>query len=71
MLEDLHAGKLLSSDVSSREDLTAFIRSRQPQLVTYEDWKKIDSAEISKGEAENRPRVKFTSVDEMLSFLKG
>ena len=71
MLEDLHAGKLLSSDVSSREDLTAFIRSRQPQLVTYEDWKKIDSAEISKGEAENRPRVKFTSVGEMLSFLKG
>lgn len=71
MLEDLRAGKLLSSDVSSRADLTAFIRARQPQLVTYEDWKKIDSAEISKGKAENRFRVKFTSVDEMLSFLKG
>ena len=40
-------------------------------MVTYEDWKKIDYAEVSKGAAENRPRVKFTSVDEMLSFLKG
>ena len=71
MLEDLRAGKLLSSEVSGRDDLIEFIRSRQPQVVTYEDWKKIDYAEVSKGAAENRPRVKFTSVDEMLSFLKG
>lgn len=71
MLEDLRAGKLLTSEVSGRDDLIEFIRSRQPRMVTYEDWKKIDYAEVSKGAAENRPRVKFTSVDEMLSFLKG
>ena len=71
MLKDLCARKLMSSDVSSRGDLTAIIRSRQPQLVTYEDWQKIDSAEISKGEAEDRTRGKFTSVDEILSVLKG
>ena len=70
MLEDLRAGKLLSSEVSGRDDLIEFIRSRQPQAVTYEDWKKIDYAEVSKGAVENRPRVKFTRVDEMLSFLK-
>ena len=69
MVEDLHAGKLFSREISTRDELSGFIRARQPRVITYEDWKKIDAAEITKGAAENRPRVKFTSVEEMLSIL--
>jgi hypothetical protein len=37
--------------------------------VTYEDWEKIDEAELAKGKAANRPRVKFTNIDDMLAVL--
>ncbi len=44
------------------------LRSRQPQLVTYEGWEAIDRHERSLGEAAGRPRVKLTSVEQMLAI---
>ncbi len=44
----------------------ALLRERQPQLVTYEGWEAIDRHERAAGEASGRPRVKVTSIDEML-----
>ena len=49
--------------------METLLRERQPNLVTYADWKKIDAAELAKGEATDRPRVKFTNVDDMLAVL--
>ena len=43
------------------------LRSRQPQIVTYEGWEAIDRHERSLGEAAGRPRVKLTSIEQMLS----
>jgi ferredoxin/flavodoxin---NADP+ reductase len=37
--------------------------------VSYADWLKIDAAEILKGEAQQRPRVKFTRIKDMLAVL--
>jgi ferredoxin--NADP+ reductase len=45
------------------------IRARQPKVVTYADWKKIDQAELANGEEAGRPRVKFTTIDDMLAVL--
>ncbi len=42
------------------------LRERQPQLVTYDGWEAIDRHERTAGEAAGRPRVKLTSIDEML-----
>ena len=42
------------------------LRERQPQLVSYEGWEAIDRHERAAGEATGRPRVKVTSIDEML-----
>jgi ferredoxin--NADP+ reductase len=47
--------------------LETLIRARQPDLVDAAGWRAIDVAEISRGEAAGRPRVKFTSVSDMLS----
>ena len=69
MVKDLEAGKLLEPDSTDRDALEALVRERQPQVITYEDWKAIDAAEISKGESDGRPRVKFTNLEDMLALL--
>ncbi|HAK53669.1 MAG TPA: NADP oxidoreductase [Gammaproteobacteria bacterium] len=69
MVEDLEAGKLLSPEDTGKDAIEALVRERQPQVITYEDWKTIDVAEVRRGEAENRPRVKFTNVGDMLAVL--
>ena len=45
------------------------ILSRQPFAVSYPDWQRLDALECSAGQACGRPRVKFVSVDEMLTAL--
>jgi ferredoxin--NADP+ reductase len=54
--------------VPGRDDVEQLLRSRQPQLVTYEGWEAIDRHERALGEASGRPRVKLTSIDQMLSI---
>jgi ferredoxin--NADP+ reductase len=44
----------------------ALLRARQPALVTYDGWEAIDRHERSLGEQAGRPRVKLTSIEEML-----
>ncbi len=44
----------------------ALLRERQPELVSYEGWEAIDRHEREAGEASGRPRVKVTSIEEML-----
>lgn len=48
------------------EAVEQLLRERQPQLVTYEGWEAIDRHERARGEAAGRPRVKVTSIEEML-----
>jgi ferredoxin--NADP+ reductase len=44
----------------------ALLRSRQPELVTYSGWEAIDRHERALGEIAGRPRVKLTSIEELL-----
>jgi ferredoxin/flavodoxin---NADP+ reductase len=44
----------------------ALLRARNPDLVTYTGWEAIDRHERSRGEPAGRPRVKLTTIDEML-----
>ncbi|MCH7743085.1 MAG: FAD-dependent oxidoreductase [Proteobacteria bacterium] len=69
MVEDIGTGVHFNPAESAPGAMERLLRERQPNLVTFEDWKKIDQAEIAKGEAANRPRVKFTNVDDMLAVL--
>lgn len=46
--------------------LDKLVRSRQPDLVDSAGWKAIDAAEVARG-GEERPRVKFTAVADMLT----
>jgi ferredoxin--NADP+ reductase len=42
------------------------LRERQPELVTYRGWEAIDRHEKALGEAARRPRVKLTTIEDML-----
>ena len=44
------------------------LRERRPSLVTYAGWEAIDRHERARGQAAGRPRVKVTSIEEMLEI---
>ena len=54
----------------SHDALLALLKSRNVRVVTYEDWRLIDAAEIERGSVVGKPREKFTSIDEMLGVLQ-
>lgn len=53
----------------SRDALYTFFRARGVRVVHYDDWCRIDAAEVARGAAAGKPREKFTTVDEMLDVL--
>ncbi|MGO9247405.1 MAG: FAD-dependent oxidoreductase [Solirubrobacteraceae bacterium] len=46
--------------------IEVLLYERQPDLVPYDGWESIDRHERSLGESAGRPRVKLTSLDELL-----
>ena len=66
MLEDMRAGKLITPENPDRDAARDFIASVQPRYVSYEDWMKIDEAEVTAGGKLGRPRLKFTTIEDML-----
>ncbi len=69
MLEDARASAVLGPTQPDVAACDAWVRSRQPQVVTYNDWSRLDALEQSRGEGCGRPRVKFTTRDEVWSAL--
>lgn len=51
--------------------LAAWLAERQPELVSGEHWQTLDAFERSSGEPHGRPRVKITSVADMLRVAHG
>ena len=49
--------------------LLQLLQARGVQVVNYEDWKKIDAAEIARGRKVHKPREKFVDRDEMLAAI--
>ncbi len=69
LVEDFNAG-LLAPPVARPAALAKLIRSRQPDMVDLAGWRAIDAAEIARGAAAGRPRVKFTAVPDMLAAAR-
>ncbi|WP_193044200.1 FAD-dependent oxidoreductase [Mycolicibacterium baixiangningiae] len=62
LVADYNAGVLTAPGATGLETL---MRDRQPDLVDSAGWRAIDAAEIARG-GEHRPRVKFTSLPDMI-----
>ena len=69
MFEDLARGAVLEPAHPEAAAAETLVRQRQPSFVSYNDWLKLDALEVAHGRAEGRPRVKFTSVEEILAAL--
>jgi ferredoxin/flavodoxin---NADP+ reductase len=69
MMEDRAQGILLHPEAPQAEAVEALVRQRQPLCFSYGDWRRIDALEVAAGRPQGRPRVKFTSVEEMTAAL--
>ncbi len=69
MLADASAGRLLDPHEPDAKAAERLLRSRQPQVVSFADWKRLDALEVQRGRAQGRPRVKFTRRLEMRAAL--
>jgi ferredoxin--NADP+ reductase len=50
--------------------IEALLRERGVDYVTYPDWQVLDAHEVAAGRAEGRPRVKVTTVPEMMAIIR-
>jgi ferredoxin/flavodoxin---NADP+ reductase len=71
LIDDLRSGQLPEPERPSSEELDALLAERQPNLVSADGWRAIDSHELGQGAAQKRPRVKLSSREELLSVARG
>lgn len=69
MLEDYRNGATFTPSAATAQAALSLVRERKPNYVSFDDWLKLDEMEIQRGQAIGRPRLKFTSVDDMLDAL--
>ena len=69
MLADLPMLHGISDDHRDLSQVVAFLRERGIDFVTYQDWKLLDQYEIACGVRQGRPRVKVTTVPDMMAII--
>ena len=70
MLQDAASGRALDPAEPDGAALEAMVRRRQPAVVSYDDWLHLERLEQERGVPAGRPRVKLTSVADMLEALR-
>ena len=67
MLADAAQGRTLAPELADIEPLLA---SRQPDRVTWPEWVRLAEREAELGKTQGRPRVKHTTIAEMLAIIR-
>ncbi|MFI9510554.1 FAD-dependent oxidoreductase [Nocardia sp. NPDC052566] len=70
LIADFGTGKL-AAPLGDRAALKTLLGQRQADLVDREGWKAIDQAEKAAGKPAGRPRVKFTTREDLLKAARG
>lgn len=71
VLADLAATPDREVGAEHSAELAEWLLSRQPALVTTDRWQAIDTYERAAGQPQGRPRVKLTTLDELLRAGRG
>ncbi|PXX06569.1 FAD-dependent oxidoreductase [Mycolicibacterium moriokaense] len=71
LIADLSGAGSTDVDADHSEKLVEWLLERQPKLITDDHWKLINEHERSAGQDCGRPRVKLTSVAELLRIGHG
>jgi ferredoxin--NADP+ reductase len=69
LLEDVENGNVLMPDAPTRAAVEELLLARGVRYVSYDDWRVLDQLEQARGQAEGRPRLKFSRVEDMLAAL--
>ena len=67
MLADMQDGRLLEPEQPDPALVEALIEQRQHTYFSYDDWQYLDDQEVARGTAVGRPRLKFTSIEDMIA----
>jgi ferredoxin--NADP+ reductase len=70
MLETFLNEKMEAGKNCTNPDIVALLENRNVKYVSFADWKLIDAHETEAGQKQGRPRVKLTSIAEMLSVIR-
>jgi ferredoxin/flavodoxin---NADP+ reductase len=71
MVADLGTLKGVRDDQRDPSRVEALLRRRGIRYASYQDWRALDAHEQARGAALGRPRVKLTTVPEMLEVIDG
>jgi ferredoxin--NADP+ reductase len=61
--------KLTPCPQPQRPAIESFLKDKHLRYISFENWKKIDAAEISRGAQTEKPREKFVSIQDMMSVI--
>ena len=70
LVDDFNAG-VLCDPAGRPAALRRLVRERRPEAIDAAGWHAIDAAEIANGAVAGRPRVKFTSVADLIAVARG
>jgi len=68
MLEDI--ATLTLCKTPDTDAVLSLLKDRNVEVISFEDWQKINAIEIAEGEKVGKPREKLTSVVDILSAVK-
>ncbi|HWQ12179.1 MAG TPA: FAD-dependent oxidoreductase [Roseiflexaceae bacterium] len=71
MVEDLATLPGIADEQRDPQLVVELLRRRKLDFVLVEGWRALDAHEVQCGAAQGRPRVKVTSVQEMLRVIHG
>ena len=60
---------LEARELPEREAIYSLLRQRGVQIVSFNDWKRLDDVEVARGERRGAPRDKIVDVETMLALL--
>ena len=69
LLEDFEDAELVADEAKTPEAVTALLKGKGVDFVEFHHWLELDKLELSAGEAQGRPRVKLTRIEDMLGAL--
>lgn len=71
LLTDLQAAEPTDRGEDHAANVEQWLRGRQPKVVTNDHWRLIDEHERTTGQGSGRPRIKLTSLEELLRIGHG
>lgn len=70
LLQDVPNMPPLDPAKATRQAVEDLLNERKPEHVTYNDWQVLDMLEMQNGQAIDRPRLKFSQIDEMIDAVE-